>query len=228
MQYKEYFYAKRFANPEKASGLNTKLEETFNYTTERQFIQVLEKMPDGELTQELKYYLRTFYGITTVNQMLTKSDEISNPMLNLMRSEYYKRQLKKLTPSETFTHYNDSSFLGRFFQEMLGTREVEHAYLLLLDTQHSAIKGYVIGKGTINAALVEMREIVRTISENNAANMAFAHNHPSGHLEPSNADIELTTQLKNIGEIMKCPLLDSFIVGPCDWQWYSFREHGKL
>lgn len=224
MQTKEYYYAKRFVRTGKPSNL----EDIFNHSTERQFMEVLAKMSDDDLAQKLKYYLRTSCGITTVNQLLTQSDEIMNPMLNLMRSEYYKRQLKMLTPSETFAHYDSSSALGNFFQEMLGTREVEHAYLLLLDTQFSAIKGYVIAKGCISSAVVEIREVVRSIAENNAASMAFAHNHPSGHLEPSNADITLTNQLKEIGSIMKCPLTDSFIVGPSEWEWYSFKENRRL
>jgi DNA repair protein RadC len=67
---------------------------------------------------------------------------------------------------------------------------------MLLDNRHKLIDYQELFFGTINAASVYPREVVKLTLEFNAAAVIFAHNHPSGEAEPSQADIAITKRLK--------------------------------
>lgn len=70
------------------------------------------------------------------------------------------------------------------------------------------------------------REVVKKALEHNAAAVIFAHNHPSGISEPSQADRLITDKLRDALALIDIRVLDHFIIG--DGQPYSFAEHGLL
>lgn len=102
------------------------------------------------------------------------------------------------------------------------TREV--FAVLLLDSQHTLLGFERLFWGTINSAAVYPREIVKLGLAYNAAAIILAHNHPSGHCEPSHADKDVTTQIKQALSLVDIKLLDHFIVG--EGVPYSFAENG--
>ena len=69
--------------------------------------------------------------------------------------------------------------------------------VLLLDNRHRVISYQELFRGTIDGASVHPREVVRKVMEANAAAVIFAHNHPSGVAEPSQADLRITQRLKD-------------------------------
>jgi DNA repair protein RadC len=71
----------------------------------------------------------------------------------------------------------------------------------------------VISIGTLNANLIHPREVFKPAIENGAAAVILAHNHPSGVVKPSEADIEVTSQLVEVGKIVGIPLIDHVIIG---------------
>src|SRR5207302_162300 len=81
-------------------------------------------------------------------------------------------------------------------------------------------------RGTIDRAGVHPREVMRQTLLHNAAAVIFAHNHPSGVLEPSQADELITRRLKEALALMDVRVLDHFIIG--DGLCFSFSEHGLL
>lgn len=89
----------------------------------------------------------------------------------------------------------------------------ERFLCLFLDTQHGLIAGEILFEGTINAASVYPREVVRRALELGAAALIIAHNHPSGNPEPSLADIRLTQEIKQALATVDIPLLDHLVVG---------------
>ena len=97
---------------------------------------------------------------------------------------------------------------------------------LFLDNQHRLLAFEELFRGTINAASVYPREVVRRALELNAAAVIVAHNHPSGVSEPSHADEMMTERLAAALETVEIRLLDHFIVG--DGQPVSFAERGLL
>lgn len=96
---------------------------------------------------------------------------------------------------------------------------------LFLDTRHQLLSYREMFHGTIDGASVHPREVVRAAIEENAAAVIFAHNHPSGVAEPSQADMRITTRLKDALALIDVRVLDHFIVGS---ELTSFAERGLL
>ncbi len=96
---------------------------------------------------------------------------------------------------------------------------------LFLDNQHSVIKFEEMFRGTIDGASVYPREIVKKALSYNAAAVIFAHNHPSGNSEPSQADKQITQKLKQALSLFDIRVLDHFIIGEGS---FSFASHGLI
>ena len=97
---------------------------------------------------------------------------------------------------------------------------------LFLDNQNRVILLEELFRGTIDSASVYPREVAKRALFHNAAAVIFAHNHPSGVNEPSQADKQITEKLKQVLVLFDIRVLDHFIIG--DGQPYSFAEHGLL
>jgi len=97
---------------------------------------------------------------------------------------------------------------------------------LFLDNQHHILEFEELFRGTIDGASVYPREVVKKALDHNAAAVIFAHNHPSGISEPSQADKQITDKLKQALGLLDIRVLDHFIIG--DGRPYSFAEHGLL
>lgn len=109
---------------------------------------------------------------------------------------------------------------------LLHDYEHEVFAVLLLDTKHKIIGFHELFRGTIDSASVYPREVVKTALEHNAAAMIITHNHPSGNPEPSQADIHLTTRLKEALALVDVRVLDHIIVGTDGC--YSLVENGNM
>ncbi len=97
---------------------------------------------------------------------------------------------------------------------------------LFLDTQHRVICGEELFQGTIDASSVYPREVVQRSLALNAAAVIFAHNHPSGVAEPSQADERITLRLRDALALVDVRVLDHMIVG--DGQVLSMAERGLI
>ena len=100
-----------------------------------------------------------------------------------------------------------------FVQQLLQHEAREHFLVLLLDNQHCLLHQQILFSGTINAATVHPREVVRLALRYNAAAVIVAHNHPSGSARPSQADIAITRQLAQALKLVEIVLLDHLVVG---------------
>jgi len=98
--------------------------------------------------------------------------------------------------------------------------------VLYLDSQNRLLKNEILFYGTINAASVYPREVVKAALKNNAAAIILAHNHPSGIAEPSQADKLITNKLQQALQLVDINVLDHIIVGgeTC----VSFAERGII
>lgn len=97
---------------------------------------------------------------------------------------------------------------------------------LFLDNRHRVMAYEELFFGTIDSASVHPREVVKRALTLNAAAVILAHNHPSGVPEPSRADEQVTTRLKEALGLVEIPVLDHLIVG--DGDIVSFAERGLL
>lgn len=94
------------------------------------------------------------------------------------------------------------------------------------DNRHRVIAFEELFHGTLDGASVHPREVLRKALAHNAAALIFAHNHPSGVAEPSDADRRLTRRLKDALALVDIRVLDHFVVG--DGNAESFAERGFL
>jgi DNA repair protein RadC len=108
----------------------------------------------------------------------------------------------------------------------IGSREYEVFVCLWLDAQHRVISFQEPFRGTLTQTSVYPREIVKAALAANAAAVIFAHNHPSGVAQPSQADELLTRNLREALALIDVKVLDHFIVAGA--QSLSFAERGLL
>ena len=84
--------------------------------------------------------------------------------------------------------------------------------VFLLDSKNAIISSEIISIGTLNQSIVHPREIFKLAIIKSANSIVLAHNHPSGSVEPSQEDIEVTRQLRKAGELLGIKVLDHVIV----------------
>ncbi|XOF34103.1 MAG: RadC family protein [Candidatus Electrothrix sp. YB6] len=99
--------------------------------------------------------------------------------------------------------------------------------VVYLDAAHAVIDSEILSEGTINVNTVYPRELLKAALARNAASLVVAHNHPSGSLQPSAQDEQLTRTLYLMCSFMNITLLDHLIIGAGETV-YSFADHGHM
>ena len=100
----------------------------------------------------------------------------------------------------------------------------EHVWILCCDIKMRPVGVMLISRGTCNASLVHPREVFMKALLCNASSIALIHNHPSGDATPSVDDHNVWRTLREAGELLGVPVMDSIIIGSCD-TYYSFQEN---
>lgn len=114
----------------------------------------------------------------------------------------------------------------QYLLSCLRDQQQEQFGCLFLDSQHRVITFETLFYGTIDAAAVYPREVVKRSLHHNAAALILAHNHPSGVAEPSHADQRITERLVSALALVDIRVLDHFVVG--DGELVSFAERGLI
>ncbi len=122
--------------------------------------------------------------------------------------------------------FNNVDIVKRWIKAKLVVKSHEVFAVLFLDTQHRLIQYEELFRGSIDSASVYPREVVKRALAHNAAALILAHNHPSGHAEPSLADRQLTDRLGAALELVEVRVLDHIVVG--SGEPYSFAENGLM
>ena len=99
--------------------------------------------------------------------------------------------------------------------------------VLLLNNANKIIGYSTISEGGLNSTLVDVRVVMQTALVSNAISIILTHNHPSGNLQPSINDDNLTKKIKSACELLDIRLLDHIIVTPYD-SYYSYNDEGRL
>ncbi|MFG0773331.1 DNA repair protein RadC [Vibrio plantisponsor] len=113
-----------------------------------------------------------------------------------------------------------------YLSSVLRDRQREAFYILFLDNQHRVIQDEILFEGTIDAASVYPRELVKRALHHNAAALILARNHPSGVVEPSQSDRRITSRISDALSLVDIRVLDHFVVG--DGEIVSFAERGWM
>lgn len=102
----------------------------------------------------------------------------------------------------------------------------EEFWIILLNKRNAIINKILISKGGLAGTVADPKIIFKAALEHNAASIILAHNHPSGNLKPSPADIKLTKKIVEAGRMLDISILDHVIF--CDKKYYSFADVGEL
>lgn len=123
-------------------------------------------------------------------------------------------------------HFNSSGQVADYFMEKLRHKRTECVVLVCLDAKGQLLSEQKLSDGSVRMSLISPREIFLAALSCGAVNILLVHNHPSGDPTPSRADIELTANVKELGDKMDIPLLDHIIIG--DNRYTSFQEVSLL
>jgi DNA repair protein RadC len=113
-----------------------------------------------------------------------------------------------------------------FLLPTYGSRPTELFGVVLLDAKHRVLRTTVVAMGTLNATVVEPRDVFREAILGSAAAIVVFHNHPSGDPSPSPEDEALTRRLVAVGALMGIDVVDHVVLG--DVRYCSFKEMGRL
>lgn len=103
--------------------------------------------------------------------------------------------------------------VATYFQERLGREKKEHFVILLLDSRNNLICTNDISIGTLDASIVDPREVFKPAIRYNATKIILVHNHPSGNTQPSAEDIKITHELVAAGKLLNIEIVDHLIIG---------------
>jgi DNA repair protein RadC len=119
-----------------------------------------------------------------------------------------------------------SSDIARFLQISLQDRQQEVFGVLYLNRANRINHFEIVSEGGITGTVADPRIILKKALEQNAVSIIVCHNHPSGNLQPSRADEQLTQRLKEAAQLLDIHMLDHVIVS--DQGYYSFADEGLI
>lgn len=181
-----------------------------------------------ELAERILNYSKEKSGLVGLNY-LTLEDFMSIHGIGRVKAiqlmcitELTKRMARECLPKNPI--FNQPQIIADYYMQEMRHLDCEHVVLLSLDTKCHKIKDYVISKGTVNSSIAEPREIFVKAVHDGAVNIVLLHNHPSGDVSPSKADISITERIYQVGNLLGIQLVDHIIIG--DNEFFSFRENG--
>jgi len=113
-----------------------------------------------------------------------------------------------------------------FCRTVMGSKKDEEFCVIYLDAQNQIIEFETIQKGIVNQAVVYPRQVLESALKKKASAIILAHNHPSGHVRPSDADIRLTKTIQETAKVLDILVHDHIIIG--ENRFFSFREEGLM
>ena len=126
----------------------------------------------------------------------------------------------------SLTKVSSSQSIFEIMQPVIGELAHEEFWIIYLNNANKIIQKSQLSKGGITGTLVDVRLVFKTAVENGAVGIILSHNHPSGNLQPSDADKQITRKLKLAAESLDIKILDHVIV--TETGYFSFADDGIL
>ena len=152
---------------------------------------------------------------------IVNDTDVTNPL-------FIPRYTLQLVPGNTRPHppvlIRDSARAAAILRPLFHGLDREQFLVACLDAKHAIIGVNVVSIGSLTLSIVHPREVFKPAILLNSAAIICAHNHPSGHPEPSSEDRVLTARLRQAGDLIGITILDHLILG--DERTYSFADQG--
>ena len=188
-------------------------------TRDKSAVQVCQEIlntVDGDLNHLAKLTiedLKKFKGIGEAKAITI----VAALELGRRRKEHAVPNLSTVKSSKDAYEY-----LSHLFKDLAH----EEFHIILLNRANKIKKSILISKGGLSGTVADGKLIFKKGLETGASAMILCHNHPSGNLQPSKADIQLTKNLKEFGAMIDLPIIDHIIF--TDTAYYSFADEGIL
>jgi DNA repair protein RadC len=135
---------------------------------------------------------------------------------------------RRRNESEILSQQKVSSSRDAFeiFHSIIGDLPYEEFWMLILSKANKIIKKVMISEGGVSGTVVDPKKIFKIALDHHSSSLILGHNHPSGNIQPSEADHKITKKIKECGILLDIAVLDHIIVG--NEQFYSFADEGTI
>lgn len=135
---------------------------------------------------------------------------------------------KRRNESEALSREKISSSKDAFevLRSSLGDKPYEEFWIILLNKANKVLRKCSISEGGISGTVVDPKKIFKIALENHASSIILGHNHPSGNVQPSEADQKITKKICEAGNVLEVAVLDHLIIG--DDTYFSFADEGRI
>ena len=135
------------------------------------------------------------------------------------------KRIAKTTRKKRMAFESPSS-IAEYYMESMRHETQERFLVCMFDGGCQFLGDFLLTIGSVNQSLVSPREVFIRVLNAKAVMIILLHNHPSGAVTPSQADVQVTERIAECGKLLQIKLADHIIIG--DNQYYSFREKGLL
>src|SRR3989344_439553 len=156
------------------------------------------------------------------NELKEECNDKIKPLKILSFIELSKRY-SRLIKNGYSKKINSAEDVFNMFHDRLVNEKKEYFIVLYLDTRNNIIKEETISIGTLNNFLIHPREVFKSAIKESSNAIILVHNHPSGDIEPSEEDNEITNLLFKAGDLLSIKVLDHVIIG--NDKYFSYKDN---
>lgn len=157
--------------------------------------------------------------------MITEEKILNHPLLQVAEVELtYKTKVKDYDRIKITSSKDAERALRPLFADVMEHREM--FYILLCNRKNKVMGAYMVSVGGVAGTVADPKLIFQAAIKANASSIILCHNHPSGGLNPSQADIELTKKVKAGGALLDIQVLDHIIL--TEETYFSFGDEGIM
>jgi len=175
------------------------------------------------LLEHVKHNLHTLARMSFADIELAGVSESSALYLGAALELGRRRNFQEAMENNQIRGSKDAA---NFIRPKIGDLLHEEFWIIYLNRRNAVISAEKLSMGGITGTVIDVRLILRRALERCATSMIACHNHPSGNLDPSDADKKITRQLKEAAAIMEIPMIDHIIITQSGY--YSFADEGQL
>lgn len=159
-------------------------------------------------------------------QELTKFKGIGEAKAITIVSALELGRRRKHSKSEARKQIKSSKDAYELMVPELMDQPVEQFWIIILNRSNTVINKKLVSLGGVSGTLVDPKIVFKTALENLASGIILVHNHPSGNLKASQADLKLTEKMKSVGKLLEIPIIDHLIF--TDNGYLSFADSSML
>jgi DNA repair protein RadC len=134
-----------------------------------------------------------------------------------------RRNFQEATEMDQIRGSKDAA---NYIRPKIGDLHLEEFWAIFINRRNAILCSEKLSMGGMTGTVIDVRLVLKSALEKHATSMIFCHNHPSGNLEPSDADKKITRQLKEAAAVMEIPVIDHLIVTQAGY--FSFADEGML